>query len=366
MVAVEHKHSWLVSCLHSLDQISGKFIHFVYQVHIVFPGVALALILHAADYDLRILQHFFRRVLSVSLHADRKYKVLPFRSIHGVHDIRYKDIVRRPSFRRCLEDIHEFLTRVVIEAHVVEYLGAAVKIAAVIVERFRPISKRRKRGRGAFQRIRLGIRLIRIFSRSEETHAHPCQHLELCIGGSGANGRHFEIPGAILTEQLPQVGDRVFRETEPFYFRRVKERLQLHKHDIWQFIRRTPGLTLCKLSAAADLIHCLLAVTGGLIDPCIEQAGGKAVGESIVLISKGDISEIVGNDPLIDSHIREGDAGPKRNRHAAQGDDPVHLPLKLPAPSPHRDDPEHKRYHADDDHDQFKCIKVIPCKLQGI
>ena len=44
----------------------------------------------------------------------------------------------------------------------------------------------------------------------------------------------------------------------------------------------------------------------------------------------------------------------------------MHFPGKLAAPAPHGHDPEHQRRDADDDHDQFKCVKIISRQFQRI
>ena len=110
-----------------------------------------------------------------------------------------------------------------VKSHVVKHLGAAVKVAAVIVERLRPVPEGSQRGRRALQRLCLSVCLIRVLSRPEETHAHPCEHLKLCVRCSRANGRHLEVPRRILAEQLPQVRDRILGKAQPLHFRGVKE-----------------------------------------------------------------------------------------------------------------------------------------------
>ena len=141
MIAVEHKYSRLVSFLHGAYEISGKFIHCMDKIYIIFPCISFAFIFHAAYNDLRIFQHFFCRILSVTFYADCKHKVLPFGRIHRLHNIRNENIVCRPSFRRCLEYIHKLLTCVMIKSHVVKYLGAAVEISSVIMKSFGAVSK---------------------------------------------------------------------------------------------------------------------------------------------------------------------------------------------------------------------------------
>ena len=115
-----------------------------------------------------------------------------------------------------------------------------------------------------------------------------------------------------------------------------------------------------------DLVHCLLAVSRRLIDPGIKKAGGKAVRESVIFIRKCDIPEIIGDHALVDRHIRQRQACPKGDRHAAQGNDPVHFTLELPAPAPHGNDPKDKGHHSDDDHHKLKGVKIVPGQLQSI
>ena len=223
MVPVEHEHSRLIPRFNGIDQLFHKFIRLMHQVHIVFPRIALSLVLHAAYDDLRVLQRLLCRIFPMSFHSDRKDKILPFRSVHGLHDIRHKNVVCGPSFRRCLKDVHKFLARIMVEAHVVKYLGAAVKVAAVIVERLCPVSEGSQCGRRALQRLCLSVCLIRVLARPEEAHAHPCEHLKLCIRCPRAHGWHLEVPRGILAEQLPQVRDRILGKAQPLHFRGVKK-----------------------------------------------------------------------------------------------------------------------------------------------
>ena len=173
----------------------------------------------------------------MSLHTDGEHKVLSFRSVHGLHDVRHKYVIRRPSLRSCLKDIHKLLAGVMIKSHLVKHLCAAVEITAVVVKRLRSISKGFKRCRGAFHLIELRICLIRILARSEETHAHTGEHLELRIRRTRSDRRHFKVPAGILVKQFPQIRNRILGEPEPLHFRRVKEGLKLHDNDVRQLIR---------------------------------------------------------------------------------------------------------------------------------
>ena len=193
MIPVEYEHRRFIPRLDRLDQLAGELIHLMHKIHIIFPCISLSFILHAADNDLRIVQHFLRGIFSVSLHADREHEILSFRRIHGFHDIRHEDVVRRPAFRRGLQDVHEFLACVMIKSHVVEHFGTAVEITAVVVERLCPVPEILQRRSRALHRIELGICLVRILTRSEETHAHAGQHFILRIGRAGAHGRDFKI-----------------------------------------------------------------------------------------------------------------------------------------------------------------------------
>lgn len=82
MVSVEYKYGRFSALFNLTHQISCKFIHLMHHIDIVFPCVFLALILRTGYYDLRIFNHFLRRILSVSLNTDCKDKILPFCGIH--------------------------------------------------------------------------------------------------------------------------------------------------------------------------------------------------------------------------------------------------------------------------------------------
>ena len=78
------------------------------------------------------------------------------------------DIIRENAFRGRLKNVHKLLAGVMIKSHIVEHLCTAVEIPPVVVKSLSPVPERFKGACRAFQRIELGICLVRIFSRSEE------------------------------------------------------------------------------------------------------------------------------------------------------------------------------------------------------
>ena len=260
MVSVKYNNRRLVPLFHRFHKITGKLIHFIHFVHIILPGIAFSLVFHSAHHNLRVLNHLLRRIIPMALHTDGKHKVLLFCRIHGIHDIRDQDIVRSPSLGRSLENIHKLFARIMVKPHVVEPLGAAVEVTAVIVQRLCTISKLTQRGSCAFQYFGLCVCFIGIFPRAEETHAHPRQHLKLCIRRSCANGRNLKVTGRMLLIHLSQIRDRIFRKLEPLYLCRVKVGFQLHKYNIRKRFFIPPGGTLCNTAVVAYLSHGLFAV----------------------------------------------------------------------------------------------------------
>ena len=198
VIPVKYDDGRLSAFFQCRHEVSCKFVHLVDFIYIIFPRIAFALVLHAVHFDRRIFQGRLRRIITVPLHADRKHEILSLGRIHRIQDIRDQHVVGRPSFRRHPQDVHKLFACIMIESHMVEYLCTAVKITAVVVQRLRPISKGDKRRRRALDHFRLSIRLVRIFTRTEESHAHACQYFKLGIRGSGSDRRYFEISAGIF------------------------------------------------------------------------------------------------------------------------------------------------------------------------
>ena len=222
VVSVKYDDRRLSPFLHGFQQIPGKLIHLVYFIHIIFPGISPAFVLHAANLNSGVLDHLLHRIIPVPLNADGEYKVLTFRRIHGIHDVWNQDVVRGPPLGSGLEDIHKFLAGVMVKPHMVEHLCPAVKISSVVVQRLGPVSQIGQGCGRAFQKLRLCVGFIGIFPRPEETHAHTRQHFKFRVGRTRAYGRHFKVPAGILLIHLPQVGDRVLRELQPLHLCGIK------------------------------------------------------------------------------------------------------------------------------------------------
>ena len=90
-----------------------------------------------------------------------------------------------------------------VKPHLVKNLCAAVEITTVIVQRLCTVAEGFQRAGSTLHLVKLRVSLIRIFSRSEETHAHAGKDFKLCVGCSGSHGRHFKIPAGIFVKQFP-------------------------------------------------------------------------------------------------------------------------------------------------------------------
>ena len=198
MIPVKHDHGRLPTLFQGGDQFSGKLVHLINHVHVILPRIHPALVLDTAHDDTRVVKHPLRRVIAVPLHADRHHEVRSLRRVKRVHDMGNQHVVRRPPLLRQLQDVHEFLARIMVEPHMVEHLCPTIKIPPVIVQGFRAVPDASKRGRRALHDPHLRVRLIRVFARPEKTHAHARQHLELRVGSSRADGRGLEIAGRIF------------------------------------------------------------------------------------------------------------------------------------------------------------------------
>ena len=156
------------------------------------------------------------------LNADAEHKVLPFRRIHGVHDMLDEDIVLRPSVLRSLEDVHELLARIAVETCIVKHSCPAVEITAVVMKRMRSISQRAKRRRRTLAHPVLEHRLIRVLSRPKIPQIHAGQDLELRIRRPRADGRYFEISRRIVLIHGMQIRTGILRRREEFRFRHIE------------------------------------------------------------------------------------------------------------------------------------------------
>ena len=157
-----------------------------------------------------------------------------------------------------------------VESHVVVYFCTAVEITTVVVKCLCAITKRSQCTCRTLKRCRLHISLVRILSRSKETHIHSGKYLELCIRCTCSYRWNFKISARIVSIKLSEIWDRILGKSQPFYLCRIKIRFQLDKHDIRQLLFRTTCLTHVKASILVDLCHRLFAVTGRLIDSCIK------------------------------------------------------------------------------------------------
>ena len=196
MVTIEYNHSRLTAFFHHFYQITGKLIHLIYLVHIVFPGIVLLFRRCSCYGDLRVLNHFFCRIISMSLYTDCKYKILLLGRVQSVFDVRQKNIILRPSILCCL-------------AHLRKCIGTAVEITTVVVNRMGSVTECRKCSCCTFTYLILKLCLIRILARSEITQVHTCQHFKFCIGCSGPYRRNLKISGRIIFKHLAQIRNRI-------------------------------------------------------------------------------------------------------------------------------------------------------------
>ena len=365
MVSVEDHHRWLAPLLYRIHQVSCEFVHLVDLIYIIFPFILKGFILNAFHRDLRILDHFLLRVIPVSLHADGEDKILLPGGIQSVHDVVDQDIVLGPAILRQLKDVHKLLAGKAVKSHVVEHPRPAVEVPAVVVKSVGSVTKGLQGcGRALTGRF-LQDRFIGIFPRAEVPQVHPGKHLELCIGCSGSHRRNLEITGGILIVHLMKIGAGVLGSSEEFRFLHIKIRLQLHKQDVGQVLFRLVGLISGNLPVFADPGNGLFAVIVGLVDPRVKKTGHKTVGQTVILVGKGDISKIGRHHPVL--HRRVGHKAvyrpPDADGHKRQ--EPVHFPGILAAPPPHEDHPDHHGHGAHDQHDQLKSVEIIVDQAQA-
>ena len=209
MVTIEYDHSRLTAFFHHFYQITGKLIHLIYLVHIVFPGIVLLFCRCSCYGDLRVLNHLFCRIISMSLHTDCKYKILLLGRVQSVFDVRQKNIILRPSILCCLKNIHKLFTCKAVKTNIVKYLRTAVEITTVVVNRMGSVTECRKCSCCTFTYLILKLCLIRILARSEITQVHTCQHFKFCIGCSGSYRRNLKISGRIIFKHLAQIRNRI-------------------------------------------------------------------------------------------------------------------------------------------------------------
>ena len=113
-------------------------------VDVVFLLVVLFCGFRAGYLDLRVFQDLFFWIAAVPLYGNRVYKVgLVWRGIECFLRFADQDIVCRPGAkRRVFLDVHKLLARKRIKAELGKCIGAAVKVAAVVVDDMRAVSDR--------------------------------------------------------------------------------------------------------------------------------------------------------------------------------------------------------------------------------
>ena len=146
----------------------------------------------------------------------------------------------------------------------------------------------------------------------------------------------------------------------------VKVGLQLNEDHVRQILLGPASLVLCDLPVITDGLHGLPAVAVGLVNACVEKAGHKAVGESVVLIGEGNVSKIIGHHPLVQSHLGNERVGSEAHHHANERQDAVHLSLKLAAPPPHGHAPHDDSRKAHDHQYQLHWFKIVVDQSQSL
>ena len=91
-----------------------------------------------------------------------------------------------------------------VKPHLVKNLCAAVEITTVIVQRLCTVAEGFQRAGSTLHLVKLRVSLIRIFSRSEETHAHAGKDFKLCVGcfRLPTEGT-LKYPAGIFVKQFP-------------------------------------------------------------------------------------------------------------------------------------------------------------------
>ena len=163
-----------------------------------------------------------------------------------------------------------------------------------------------------------------------------------------------------------KIGRGILRGGKKLRLGHVKVGLQLDEDHIRQVLLGPACLSFCYLPVTTDSLHGLLAVAVGLVNACVEQAGHKAVGKTVILVGKGNVPEIVGHHPLVQGHLGDEGVGSEAHHHAGERQDAVHLSLKLAAPPPHGDTPHDDRRKAHDHQHQLHGIKIVVDKGQAL
>ena len=302
MVAVEYNNGRFPSFSHHVCQIFRENIHFINLIGIIGPLVVFLRSFHAPCIQMGIIQYFFFRITAVALYRDGKDKVLLFCGIQTVSDMRDQHFILRPAIGGRIK-IHELLAHKSVETDIIKYFSTAVEVAAVIMDRMGTITKSTEGRCCTFCCFFLQIGFIRIFPGAKVSQVHPCNDLKLRIGCTGTNRRHLTIAGGIFLCHFSQIRQRIRSRFQRFEFGCIKERFQLYKNHIGKYscIR----YIFCNGAVFADLRNHLPGIPIGLGYPRIKDTCRKTVRQAIILICKGNIGKIRGDDTVCDHIIRQ-------------------------------------------------------------
>ena len=203
----------MFDCFH---KISGKLIHLIDLIHIIFPSIMKCFIFDSFYRNCRILKHLLFRIFSMSLHTYSEHKVLLFCSVHRLHNVLDQYVILRPAVLCQLQDIHKFLTCVAVESDIIKNCCTAVEITTIIMQGMCPVTKRSQSTCRTFTDAMLQYRLIWILSGSEVAKIHTGQHFKLRIGSSGSHRRHFKISRRMLRCHCMKVWRCILRGCKKF------------------------------------------------------------------------------------------------------------------------------------------------------
>ena len=356
VVTIEYNYSRFASLIHHIHQILGENIHFANLIRIISPLVVFLCRFCSPCIQMRFVNHFLFRITAVALYSDRKHKVLLFCGIQTVIDVFQQHFVLCPAIGSHIK-IHEFLADKSFKACVVENFRTAVEVTAVVMDRMSTITEGFEGCCSTFCCSFLQICFVRVFTGAEIAQVHTCDHFKFCICCTCTNGRHLTVTGRIFRCHLSQVRQRVCCGFQSFEFRCIKERFQLNYDHIGAFF--CIRCAFYNFAIVCDIRHHFFCITVRFGNTCVEDTCCKTVRQTIILICKGNICKICGNDTILNDIICQHTIAAERSRYHCCRQQIIDLTFQTSHCSPQINEEEHNKDSPKTQRNQFFYAEIV-------
>ena len=294
MVSVEEDHGGLVPGFHALNELFDEGILLIQLIDVVLPLPVGLVRGGTGDVDGGFLDGLLHGKCAVGLNGHHEHEVpAGTGDIQRIVDGSHQVAVPHPSaFVYVVLRIHVLLRDEAEIAQTGENGTAGVEVGLVVVDGGGPVAQSIELIGGAVAHPFGQNGLVGKLAGAEIAQAHAGLHGKLRVDGPGSHHRHLKVSGSVFLRQFVPVGQRILVEVQPVHTGGIEEGLQLHHDDV--------GLDLHVGGAVIDLVHQFLhrflGIAVGLADARIQHRHGKAVRESVFLVTVGQVVKVIGED----------------------------------------------------------------------